>query len=51
MMERKRMTPTGISSYEFHEETAKFVFGASSYLYECIDNTLVRNLCYKIVII
>ncbi|CAL8078755.1 unnamed protein product [Orchesella dallaii] len=38
MMERKRMTPTGISSYEFHEETAKFVFGASTFLYQCIDN-------------
>jgi dipeptidyl-peptidase 9 len=41
MMERKRMTPTGIAAYEFHEPTAKFVFTCTSSLYECVDvNTM-----------
>ncbi|CAG7837410.1 unnamed protein product [Allacma fusca] len=37
MMERKRMTPTGISTYEFHEPSAKFIFTASSSIYEFIE--------------
>lgn len=48
MMERKRMTPTGISSYEFHEESAKFVFGASSFLYQCMDHQTVREVIVKV---
>ncbi|OXA52726.1 dipeptidyl peptidase 9 isoform X2 [Folsomia candida] len=43
MMERKRMTPTGIADYEFHEPTAKFVFTASSSLYQCVDDVAVTE--------
>lgn len=35
------MTPTGIADYEFHEPTAKFVFTASSSLYQCVDDVAV----------
>jgi len=51
MMERKRMTPSGISSYEFHEESSTFVFSASSSLFCCKDlvslKDSVRHKCIR----
>lgn len=38
MLERKRLAPWGITSYEFHEESGKLVFPASSTLFHCTDS-------------
>lgn len=37
MLERKRLATLGITSYEFHEESGKLVFPASSTLFHCTD--------------
>ncbi|XP_014248526.1 dipeptidyl peptidase 9 isoform X1 [Cimex lectularius] len=38
MLERKRLTTWGITSYELHPESGKIVFPAASTLYQCVDS-------------
>lgn len=38
LLERKRLTTWGITSYELHSESGKIVFPAAGTLYQCIDN-------------
>ncbi|XP_074000010.1 dipeptidyl peptidase 9 [Rhodnius prolixus] len=38
LLERKRLTTWGITSYELHPQSGKIVFPAASTLYQCVDN-------------
>ena len=50
MLERKRLATWGITSYEFHEQSGRLVFPASSTLFHCTDNGFsVRYICLSFV--
>lgn len=50
LLERKRLSTWGITSFELHKESGKIVYPASSTLYQCLDTGFTVSLVWSLAV-